>query len=146
MKKIQYTESPGIPPRSMDEEFLCHRNGSEWWYATGILYDEDQKLYTFQYTLARVRLKGIQIHILMTALTDFSTEKHYYAQKPVFFGKDVIITPERVALDGVAEMTFSANELGLNQSSEGYSLSLKMEPVKPRVWHCEDGILTNGHR
>jgi hypothetical protein len=31
MKSIQYSASPGVPHRSMEEEFLCHRRGSEWW-------------------------------------------------------------------------------------------------------------------
>lgn len=144
MNNIQYTTSPGIPHRSMDEEFLCHKNGSEWWYATGILNDEAEKLYTFQFTLARVRLRGIQIHILMTALTDLQTKKHYYAQKPIFSRKNLTLTSEKVALDRVAEMTFSAGELGLHQNDKDYSLSLKLEVVKPRVWHCEDGILKMG--
>ncbi len=144
MKNIQYTSSRGIPRSTMDEEFLCHRNGSEWWYATGILNDENQNLYSFQFTLARTRLKGVQIHILMTALTDFQTGKHYYAQKPIFFGRDVVITAGRVALDGVAEMTFSEKELGLEQMDSRYTLSLRMTPAKPRVWHAEDGILRMG--
>ena len=144
MKNIQYTSSPGVPHGTLDDEFLCHRSGSEWWYATGYLNDEAQNLYSFQFTLARTRLKGIQINILMTALTDFQTGKHYYAQKPIFFGKDVVITPARVALDGIAEMTFSEKQVGLEQMDGRHTLSLKMSPAKPRVWHAEDGILRMG--
>ena len=91
----------------MAEEFLCHRNGSEWWYCTGYLNDKAGHMFSFQFTLARVRIFGFQFNILMTALTDFETGKHYYAQKPIFFGKDVIITPEKVGLDGLAEMIFA---------------------------------------
>ena len=90
MKKIQYTASAGVPHRSMEDEFLCHKKGSEWWYCTGVLNDESGKLYSFQFTLARIRLYGMQMHILMTAVTDFETKKHYYAQHPIFFGKDVL--------------------------------------------------------
>lgn len=36
MKKIQTTKLPGIPPLSMEEEFLCHNNGFEWWFTTRI--------------------------------------------------------------------------------------------------------------
>ena len=106
MKSIEHTSSPGVPHGTMQEEFLCHRNGSEWWYCTGFLNDEAGRLFSFQFTLARVRIYGIQFHILMTALTDFETGKHYYAQKPVFFGKDVILTAEKVGLGNLAEMHF----------------------------------------
>ena len=102
MKNIQYTTSRGVPHQGMADEFLCHKNGSEWWYCTGFFNDESGKLYSFQFTLARVRVYGLQTHILMTALTDFETEKHYYAQYPIFFGKDVTITSENVGLEGVA--------------------------------------------
>src|SRR5512143_3213637 len=71
MKNIQYTTSGGVPHRSMADEFLCHKNGSEWWYCTGFVNDESGKLFSFQFTLARVWIYGMQMHILMTALTDF---------------------------------------------------------------------------
>ena len=54
MTNIQYTTSPGVPPRSMEEEFLSHKNGSEWWYCTGYLHDESRRLFSFQFTLAKV--------------------------------------------------------------------------------------------
>lgn len=43
MKNIKYTDSPGVPHADMDEEFLTHRQGSEWWYSTGYLNDESGK-------------------------------------------------------------------------------------------------------
>lgn len=144
MKEIHYTTSPGVPHQSMEEEFLCHKKGSEWWYCTGVLEDKAGKLFSFQFTLARVRVYGLQFNILMTAVTDFETGKHYYAQHPIFFGKNVILTPEKVALDGVAEMNFSTKELGLSMGSSGYSLSLRLDIVKPPVWHCKDGVLRMG--
>lgn len=144
MKKIQSTSSPGVPPQSMAEEFLCHKKGSEWWYCTGFLNDPVGKLFSFQFTLARVRIYGIQFHILMTAVTDFETKKHYYTQKPVFFGKDIIITSDRVGLDGAAEMTFRGQELGLDMPGTDCSLALQFTPVKAPVWHCDQGILKMG--
>ena len=87
MTNIQYTESPGVPPQSMEDEFLCHKNGSEWWYCTGFINDESGRLFSFQFTLARVRIYFVQFHILMTALTDFETKKHYYAQQPIFLAR-----------------------------------------------------------
>lgn len=144
MKNIQYTTSRGVPHQSMADEFLCHKNGSEWWYCTGFFNDESGKLFSFQFTLARVRVYKMQLHILMTALTDFETKKHYYAQYPIFFGRNVTITSEKVGLNGAAEMRFLDKELGLRMKDKEYSLSLKFDVVKPPVWHCEDGVLKMG--
>lgn len=144
MKKIQYTSSRGIPPQSMEEEFLCHKNGCEWWYSTGYLYDESGKLYTYQFTLAKLKIFGIKFHILMTAVTDFQTRKHYYSQQSIFFDKNVIITSGRIGVEGTAEMTFSKQKLSLNMSGQEYSLVLDLDVFKRAVWHCENGVLRMG--
>jgi predicted secreted hydrolase len=144
MKQIQYTNSAGVPHQNMEEEFLCHKKGSEWWYCTGVLNDETAKLFSFQFTLARIRLYGLQLHILMTAVTDFQTGKHYYAQHPIFFGKGVILTSETVALNSVAEMNFSPEELKVSIKDTEYTLSLVLDVVKSPVWHCDAGVLKMG--
>jgi predicted secreted hydrolase len=144
MKNIQYTTSPGIPHGSMADEFLCHKHGPEWWYATGYLNDESGKLFTYQFTLAKIKIYGVKFNILMTAVTDFEKRKHHYAQQAIFFGRDIIITPGQVGLDGKAEMTFSNQNLGLNMAGKDYSLKLDLNPVKPAVWHCDNGILKMG--
>ncbi len=144
MKNIQYTTSPGIPHQSMDEEFLCHKKTPEWWYSTGYMHDEDGKLFTYQFTLADIRIYGLRFNILIIVLTDFEIGKHYYSQESIFFGKNVIITPGLVGVDGKAAMTFGAEKLGLNMSGENFSLTIDMDVVKPRVWHCEEGALKMG--
>lgn len=62
LSNIQYTTSPGVPPQSVQEEFLSHRTGSEWWYCTGYLNDESDRLLSFQFTLAKVTVDGIRLH------------------------------------------------------------------------------------
>jgi predicted secreted hydrolase len=149
MKKIQYTKSPGVPHLSMEEEFLYHKNGPEWWYATGYMNDESGKLFTFQFTLAKIWIYGVKFNILMTAVTDFETGKHHYAQQSIFFEKNVIITADRVGIDGEAEMTFESRKLegkklGLNMTGKDYSLTLDINAAKPPVWHCDNGVLRMG--
>lgn len=149
MKNIQYTDTLGIPPRSMEQEFLCHRKRFEWWYATGFMTNESGKLFMWQYTLAALKMFGIKLNLLLTAVTDLESGRHYYNQKPIYFGRDVIVTPTRVGVDGLAEMTFpaqktAAGRLGLDMSGEGYALKLEIDPVKAPVWHCEDGLLRMG--
>ena len=144
MKDIQYTTSPGIPHRSMDEEFLCHKKGPEWWYSTGYMHDEEGKLFSYQFTLAKIRLFGITFNILITGLTDFETGQHYYTQESIFFGKNVFIKPDRVGVTGKAEMTFAAGKLGVEMAGENYSFAVNLDVVKPRVWHCDEGTLQMG--
>jgi predicted secreted hydrolase len=56
MKNIQYTTSPGVPHQSMADEFLYHKRGPEWWYATGYMTDEDGALFAYQFTLAKIKI------------------------------------------------------------------------------------------
>jgi hypothetical protein len=144
MKRIQYTTSPGIPHQSMDEEFLCHKKGPEWWYSTGYMFDEAGKLFSYQFTLAKIRVYGIKFNILITALTDFETGRHYYTQESIFFEKNVIITPNQVGIAGRAEMTFEKEGIELDMSGENYSFSAALSAAKPRVWHCDQGTLKMG--
>jgi predicted secreted hydrolase len=128
----------------MSDEFLSHRHGSEWWYCTGFVNDESGQLFSFQFTLARVRIYGLQFHILMTALTDFQTKRHHYAQKPIFFGRDVTLTAEKVGLVESAEMQFASKDLKIDMQGSEYALSLDLHAVKPPVWHCDSGVLKMG--
>ena len=97
MKNIQVTTSPGVPPRSMEEEFLPHKKGSEWWYSTGYLEDETGRMFGFQFTLAHISFYGVKIHVLLTSLTDFKNGKHYFEQGIDFLGRNIILTPTRTA-------------------------------------------------
>jgi predicted secreted hydrolase len=144
MKKIQFTKSPGVPHGTMMDEFLCHRGGSEWWYCTGYLGEKSGRQFSFQFTLSKPRIHGITFNILMTALTDFQSGKHYYSQKAVFFGKGVTITADQVGLDGQADIRFNERKLSLHITAVDYALSLDMNTVKPAVWHCDNGVLRMG--
>lgn len=150
MKNIQFTTSPGIPRTTMDEEFLAHKKGSEWWYNTGYLNDESGRMFGFQFTLARVKVLGIRFYMLLTSITDFETGKHYYGQKTSFLGNSLTLTADKVAFGDVAELVFSENQVAnkghieLKMNDKNYSLAVHMDAVKSPVWHCEDGMLKMG--
>ena len=97
MKSITYSPRPAFPLGSMDDEFLSHRECSEWWYATGYLGDGEGSMFAFQFTLAKVRIYGARFHMLLTSLTDFQTGEHRFRQVPVLFGKGIVATGETVA-------------------------------------------------
>ena len=144
MKHIEFTASLGIPPQSMADEFLCHKKFSEWWYCTGYLNEESGKMYSFQFTLARVLVYRIRLYILMTALSDIETGKHYYSQFLIPFGRNLTIQAEKIGLNGKAELQFEERNLDLSITTNDYSLSLNMHAVKPPVWHCDNGVLRMG--
>lgn len=53
MKQIEYNLDK---LKDFDTEWLLHKKCSEWWYATSILRDEHNHLYSCQYTFLRMRL------------------------------------------------------------------------------------------
>ena len=150
MAQIEYTTGKGVPHRTFEDEFLTHRPGVEWWYCTGFLTDEQQRNYAFQFTLARIRLFGIRFHLLLTALTDLQTGKHYYAQRPAFFNRGVTTTSKETSLGDVARVTYAPNEFSslgdmrLSQKGEPYKLQLRMTAAKAPIWQCDDGRLQMG--
>jgi predicted secreted hydrolase len=144
MKNIQYTTSLGVPHGSMQQEFLCHWKCPEWWYTTGYMTDEIGNLFTYQFTLGKISIYGLKLHIFMTAVTDFQTGVHHYAQRAIFFDKDILITADRVGVDGSSTMTFGEGKLGLDMQGKDYSLVLDMQAVKSPVWHADEGVLKMG--
>ncbi|NLT16668.1 MAG: carotenoid 1,2-hydratase, partial [Clostridiales bacterium] len=150
MGKIAYTDGTGVPHRGFEDEFLTHRKCSEWWYATGYLEDEAKNLYSFQFTLAQIRIAGIKFHMLLTALTDIGAGKHYYAQHQDVSGRRVTSDLSETAFGGIAGIRYSRNEksafgdMELSMKAKEYELNLAMRAQKPPVWHCEDGRLQMG--
>jgi len=150
MGKIVYTDGTGIPPRNFDDEFLTHKQSSEWWYCTGYLEDGAGALFAYQFTLAKVNIFGVKFRILITSLTDFRTNTHYNTQTPIFFNKGVTTTAELLSVDGKTRMTFAPNEhsakgkMHLEMQSGVFSIDVDMEAIKPPVRHCDDGVLQMG--
>ena len=150
MSNIIFKEGTGIPHGSFEDEFLTHKNCSEWWYATGYLEDENEKLFSFQYTLAKIKILGIKFHMLLTAITDIGNRKHYYAQYQDFSGKTVTSGLQETTFGDIASIRYSPNEkskLGqmvLSMVGKDYTLHLDMAAQKSPVWNCEDGKLQMG--
>lgn len=150
MGKIVYTEGTGIPHKSFEDEFLTHKQCSEWWYCTGYLQDNKEGMFGYQFTLAKIRIFGIKFHILICSVTDFQTGQHYNIQTPVFFGKGVTTMADKLSLGERAIFTFSQNEhsskghMSLHMKGDEFCLDVEMNAIKPPVWHCDDGALQMG--
>jgi predicted secreted hydrolase len=150
MGRIVYTDGTGVPHKSFEDEFLTHKKCSEWWYVTGYLEAENKNLFSFQYTLAKIKVWGIKFHMLLTAVTDIGAQKHYYAQYQDFSGKTVTSDPKETTFGDLAGIRYSPNEnsvLGdmvLSMKAKEYDLKLNMRAQKAPVWNCEDGKLQMG--
>lgn len=151
MGKITHIKGIGIPHGSFEEEFLSHKKCSEWWYCTGYLNSEkDNRLFGYQFTLAKVRILGLKFHILICSVTDFAEQKHYNIQKPLFFGKGITGNNEIISVDKKIKVTFESNKhssmgkMKLHMESEEFTLDTEMEATKAPVWHCDNGVLQMG--
>lgn len=149
-KKVTYTKGIGIPHQSFEEDFLTHKKGNEWWYATGYLEDEQKNMFAFQYTLVTTKVMGMRVHLLLTSLTDMETEKHYYSEQKSMFKKGVITNANETSFKDIASIKYEPNDIcsfgkmNLNMKDDLYSLQLKMDAQKAPVWNCDKGILQMG--
>jgi predicted secreted hydrolase len=144
-KKIQ---SP-VPYRlhnhkGFTDEWGLHKKSSEWWYATGVLNDEAGKLYSFQFTLLRIRAAFLRPYILMLALTDFETGRHRYRQRITLSTKEIEITQERLHFGEDVQLEKNADGMHLRVNEPDFSLSLVLDFGKGAVWHCDNGALQMG--
>jgi predicted secreted hydrolase len=151
MGKIIYMPGTGVPHHSFEEEFLAHKKCSEWWYCTGYFHTEEGKLFSFQYTLAKVKLLGLTFHMQLNALTDIEKQLHYYSQKPYFFKKGIETGPNLTFAQDKGSIKYSKNQwssfgkMELELLGDEYKLNLDMSANKSPVWQCEDGLLKMGY-
>ncbi len=81
---------------TFEEEWLSHKKISEWWYATGYFTDEDDKMYSYQFTVLRPLVMGTRPFVMHLALTDFTTGEHYFTQRVDRKGKDIVISEQTI--------------------------------------------------
>ena len=98
--------------KDFDTEWLLHKKCSEWWYSTSILRDEENNLYSCQYTFLRMRLLPfLKPYILMSAITDFKTKKHYYTQSFTLSKNEIEIDKTKVVCKDASIIKNSNNML-----------------------------------
>jgi len=129
---------------SFEEEWGIHKKSSEWWYATGVLNDEQGKLYSYQVTLLRIRAACLRPYILMLALTDFETGRHRYRQRITLSTKRIEITQTRVRFGEEALVEKRPEGMRVVVRQPDFSLDLELRYGKGAVWHCDGGALTMG--
>ena len=141
MGKIEKTNYDLTNLKSFEEEWLLHKDCSDWWYSTGVLYDSQNNMYSFQFTFLRMRISQlVQPFILMLAITDFQTCKHYYNQKTAIFNSCIEINKNKIAW-GNNGVTKDDTEMLITGFGSNFSFDLKAKYGKGAFWHCEKGKL-----
>mgnify|MGYP000862247975 CR=1 FL=1 len=144
MKNIVKTNTSEKTKISFESEWLYHKKGSEWWYCTGYLTDENNDLYSYQFTLVKPHIAVFKPFVLMLALTNFKTKKHYYVQKIFLSKSKIIINEKQVGVKDIVLFEKSKNGFKLKVNCDSFSCDLDLTAVKSPVWHCDNGILKMG--
>lgn len=131
-------------PGSFEKEWPIHRNCREWWYATGVLFDDKKNMYSYQYTLLNLNFGAITLHMPMCALTDFKNHRHYYIQEPHLSGKGMTVTENEASFLGVASVKKSEKGMTISIQHKDFSLGLFADYGKGAFWHCDHGRLQMG--
>jgi predicted secreted hydrolase len=139
--KIAYQ---GFNHGDFEEEWCCHKKASEWWYATGYLTDKGEELYSYQFTLVKPRIFRIEPYIVMLALTDFKTRRHYYSQKTALSSRGIVIDEESVSFGKVAQLVKGTSAMALKVRHKDFSLDLQLGHGKGAFWHGDNGVLRMG--
>lgn len=141
MKKIKYDISN---LQDFDREWLIHKGCKEWWYATGILYDEENNMYSFQYTLLHLNFKVITLKVAMIALTDYKNNRHYYLQEPTLGKRKIIVNEKEASFKNVCECKKDDDGIKINLKHKDFKLDVKANYGKGAIWHCDSGKLKMG--
>ena len=132
MKKISYDpDNHG----SFEHEWQLHKGCKEWWYATGILFDEHKNMYSYQYTLLHINLGIITAKVAMIALTDYKNGRHYYLQTPVNKKTPLCITEKEATIENVASAKKLSDAMKITLKHKDFSLDLTANYGKGAVWH-----------
>lgn len=142
----KFVEIPYYPDRleSFEREWLCHRGVSEWWYSTGYFHDENGRLFSFQFTLIRALLSILRTYILMLAVTDIESGKHYFVQQPAFSTSGIEINEKELRFRDFARLIKEEKGMHLTATSARFSMDLFLEYGKGAFWHCDHGKLQMG--
>ncbi|HOE69458.1 MAG TPA: lipocalin-like domain-containing protein [Brevefilum sp.] len=144
MSKIKKIRYKGREHGSFEEEWGLHKGCSEWWYATGYLKDDLDRLYSYQFTVLRVHVSAFFPYLIMLGLTDFSTGKHAYYQNIQLSSKGIVISPDTIGYGDIAQIRKGEQGMTLAVQHKDFTLDLELNYGKGAVWHCDNGFLRMG--
>jgi predicted secreted hydrolase len=144
MSRFKAVPYRGIAHGNFEEEWGIHRGCSDWWYATGSLVDDEGRVYSFQFTMLRLKVSVLRPYVIMLALTDFETGRHHYFQRVTLSGKDMRIDGDAVGFGDAALLQKLEGGMRFTAQTKEFSLNLMLDYGKGAVWHCDNGLLRMG--
>ncbi|MBN1289258.1 MAG: carotenoid 1,2-hydratase [Actinobacteria bacterium] len=129
---------------TFEEEWGYHKKISEWWYSTGYFTDENDKMYSFQFTIVRAHVAGLDPFIIMMALTDFESGEHYYFQKAQATARSVFIDDKTAQYGNVIKVVKGTTGMTFTGRHKDFSLDLELDYGKGAFWNCDNGVLKMG--
>ena len=144
MSKFQQMSYNPDKLESFEREWLCHKGVSEWWYATGYFYDENKRLLSFQYTLVRARIYVVRTYLLMLAVTDMESGRHYFVQQPVLSENKIDIDEKTVRFRDIAVLTKDEKGIRITAKAVNFTYDLFLDYGKGAFWHSDNGKLQMG--
>jgi len=141
MKKIDYNPDKH---QSFEIEWGIHKDCREWWYATGIMFDDDGNMYSYQYTLLHLAFGVVIPKVAMVALTDYKNNRHYYMQQMPNLKHPAIINEKEASVKGVAYAKKGDTGIKISLFHPHFSMELDCDYGKGAIWHCDDGKLQMG--
>lgn len=141
MRKIQYDPDH---LESFEKEWGIHKKCKEWWYATGIVFDDENNMYSYQYTLVNINLGIKTIKLGMIALTDYANNMHHYSQQMENRDAKVLITKDEASIGTMASAKKTQNGMDIMLNQKYFSANLHAAYGKGATWHCDNGKLQMG--
>jgi predicted secreted hydrolase len=129
---------------TFDEEWEVHGVKGEWWYATGIVFDEAGRMYTYQYTLYRAPVPVLGMYMLQLAFTDVGSGRHIFVQVPTL--RQAAVTSTELRFGDYATVRKEERGMRLRIRTPHFGADLFLDYGKGASWHCDNGVLQMGLR
>lgn len=144
MAKIKEIPYPGKNHGSFEQEWVSHKGVSDWWYATGVLFDDAGAMYSYQVTLIKAHVGIITPWLTHLALTEMSTGKHHFFANRMRNEKDILLTENSAERKDILSIVKGETGMHIQASAEDYSFTLDLDYGKGAFWHCDNGLLLMG--
>lgn len=144
MKPVKEIPYVGSDHAGFDVEWLSHKGASEWWYATGVLYNDNKSMYSYQIVLIKAHLGIMTPWMTQLALTDFATGEHHYFSNKQRNDKDVTISETEASHKDDLSIVKTETGINIKAVADKFSFSLTLDYGKGAFWHCDNGLLLMG--
>lgn len=126
-------------PVELPRDEAPHDVATEWWYLTGHLRTDDDRLFGFQLVFFRAIRGGLKGIVAHAAVTDSEAGKFAYDQRAELDRQPRGFTPSlNLELDDWV-LRSAGGVYGITARVPGYAFRLRLVATKPAVLHTGDG-------